>query len=139
MRLVFISSVTAITPLRTISVTTGSALALRGRFILVLDLLVLDLVDAICLFRLDIREGDHLRPLLDFVADKLGKFSLRHRFWLNTHCKKLGVQGRIGKPCIHFLVELVDDLARRPRGSTNAVPSARLITWHGFRKGRHVR
>src|SRR5580698_10644699 len=121
MRLVFISSVTAITPLRTISVTTGSALALRGRFILVLDLLVLDLVDAICLFRLDVREGDHLRPLLDFVADKLGKFSLRHRFWLNTHGKKLRVQGRIGKPRIHFLVKLVDNLGRSRCRGTDAV------------------
>src|ERR1700733_14067360 len=62
MRLVFISSVTAMTPLRTISVTTGSIFALRGRFFVALRFI------ATWLLRLDIRELDHFGPLLGLAG-----------------------------------------------------------------------
>src|ERR1700730_12127493 len=112
MRLVFISSVTAMTPLRTISVTTGSAFSLRAR--LVLDFRAIGSV------RPDTGECDHLGPLRGFVGDKLAKRGrrCRHRRAAKTgkRCRDLG----IGETGVDLRVEHGDDFGGSVRRRTDA-------------------
>src|ERR1700733_9275198 len=104
MRLVFISSVTAMTPLRTISVTTGSTCTLRGRFVFVLRCISTQLL------RLDVRELDHLGPFLGFVGNELAEIGRRTGKRHGAQSGKPRLQRGIGETGIDLLVELVDDV-----------------------------
>src|ERR1700689_3918408 len=117
MRLVFISSVTAMTPLRTISVTTGSIFALRGRFIFVL--FVLRFMSTRSL-RLDVRELDHLGPFLGFIGDELAQIGRRTGEWHGAQSGKPRLQRGVGEAGIDRLVELVEDVGRRGLGRAAA-------------------
>src|SRR6202023_957522 len=134
MRLVFISSVTAMTPLRTISVTTGSTFALRERFIFVL--LVLRFISTRS-FRLDVRELDHLGPFLGFIGNELAEIGRRAGKWHGAQSGKPLLQGGIGEAGIDLLVELVDDVGRRVPGSAYAVEGARIVARYELRHGRN--
>src|SRR6202795_2390759 len=132
MRLVFISSVTAMTPLRTISVTTGSMP--RGvRFIFVLFVLfVLRFISTRSL-RLDIRELDHLGPFLGFIGNELAEIGRRTG---ERHGAEIGnplLQRGIAEAGIDLLVELVDDVGWRVLGRANAVEAARIVARHELR------
>src|SRR5580700_10710081 len=122
MRLVFISSVTAMTPLRTISVTTGSIFALRERFIFVL--FVLRFISTRSL-RLDVRELDHLGPFLGFVGNELAEIGRRASEWHGAQSGKPRLQCGIGEAGIDLLVELVDDVDGRALRRADAVERAR--------------
>src|ERR1700684_277722 len=101
MRLVFISSVTAMTPLRTISVTTGSIFALRERFIFIL--FVLRFISTRSL-RLDVRELDHLGPFLGFIGNELTEIGRRAGKWHGAPSGKGGLQRGIGEGGVALLV-----------------------------------
>src|SRR5580700_7909837 len=136
MRLVFISSVTAMTPLRTISVTTGSIFALRGRFIFVL--FVLRFISTRSL-RLDVRELDHLGPFFGFVGDELAEIGGRAWKWHGAEIGKSLLQRGVGEAGIYLLVELVDDVGRRALGRADAVEAARIVARHELRHARNIR
>src|ERR1700726_1950221 len=112
MRLVFISSVTAMTPLRTISVMTGSVFALRERFIFVLRFI------STRSLRLDVRELDHLGPFLGFVGNELAEIGWRAGKCHGAEIGKPLLQRGIGKAGIDLLVEPVDDVGWRVLGCT---------------------
>src|ERR1700726_2984858 len=113
MRLVFISSVTAMTPLRTISVTTGSAFALRERFIFALFFLCFISTRSL---RLDVRELDHLGPFLGFVGNELAEIGWRAGKCHGAEIGKPLLQRGIGKAGIDLLVKPVDDVGWRVLG-----------------------
>src|SRR5580692_2860737 len=136
MRLVFISSVTAMTPLRTISVTTGSIFALRKRFIFVL--FVLRFISTRSL-RLYVRELDHLGPFLGFIGDELAEIGRRAGKWHGAEIGKPLLQRGIGEASIDFLVELVDDVGGRALRCADAVEAARIVTRHELRHSRDIR
>src|ERR1700722_7766416 len=122
MRSVFISSVTAMTPLRTISVTTGSIFALRERFIFVL--FVLRFIST-CSLRLDIRELDHLGPFLGFVGNELAEIGRRAGKHHGAEIGKPLLQRGIGEAGIDLFVQLVDDVGGRALWRADAVEGAR--------------
>src|ERR1700722_3870011 len=134
MRLVFISSVTAMTPLRTISVTTGSIFALRERFIFVL--FVLRFISTRSL-RLDVRELDHLGPFLGLFGNELAEIGWRAGKWHGAQSGKPRLQRGIGEARIDRLVELVDDVGRRGLGRADAIEDARIVDRHELRHGRN--
>src|ERR1700683_4281354 len=109
MRLVFISSVTAMTPLRTISVTTGSIFALHERFIFIL--FVLRFMSTRSL-RLDVRRLDHFGPFLGFIGNELAEIGRRAGKWHGAQSGKARRQRGMGEAGIDLLVELVDDVGR---------------------------
>src|ERR1700676_2721524 len=118
MRLVFISSVTAMTPLRTISVTTGSTIALRERFVFVLRFILTRSL------RLDVRELDHLGPFLGLIGNELAEIG----GWAGKcHGAEIGkplLQRGIGEAGIGLLGLLVDDVGWRVLGRADAVEGA---------------
>src|SRR5262249_18151287 len=79
---------------------------------------------------LDARELHHLAPLLGFVGDEfaeVGGRACKHSApEVDKPCPNLGV----GEAGVDLLIELVDDLDRRPGGCSDPEPSARLVAWH---------
>jgi hypothetical protein len=88
--------------------------------------------------RLDVEGPDDVAPLLGFLSDELaegrGRAGKNRAAQLAKPRLKLG----IGEACIDFLVELVHDLGGRGLRCADAVPEARLISWHELSEGRSV-
>ena len=57
-------------------------------------------------FRLDVRDPDHLAPLLGFVGDELSEVGGRARKHRATEVGKPRLHLGIGKGCVDLLVEL---------------------------------
>src|SRR5258705_11913877 len=86
------------------------------------------------LLRLDARELHHLAPLLDFVRDELAEVGGRVDKRRGSHVGDPRLDSWIGKSCVEFLIELVDNLDGRVLGSADPEPSGRLewyieLTW----------
>jgi hypothetical protein len=70
--------------------------------------------------RLDVREFDHLGPLLSLLGDQLIEIRRRARKRGRAQLCGAGLNLRIGEGGIDLAVELVDDLGRCVLGRTDA-------------------
>ena len=89
--------------------------------------------------RLDARRADDLAPFLGFVDDELAELDGSHRHWNVAQGGKLRLHLGIGKACVNFFVEFVDDVGRRALWRTHAVPSADIVAWDRLTYGRNIR
>ena len=64
--------------------------------------------------RLDVRELDHVRPLLGFVAHELAEFCRGHRHRVEAQAGKPLLGGRLCDDGVDYLGELVGDSAADP-------------------------
>src|SRR5580704_9562538 len=142
MRLVFISSVTAITPLRTISVMTGSAFTFRARFFVVFAMTMSSTGSAMrrsLPLQRNIGRLDDLGPFFRLVDDELFEVGGRHRLRYAAKIDKSRLDLRIGKRRVYLLIQSVDNIGGRIFGRADALPGAGLESRHGLSHGRDIR
>ena len=82
------------------------------------------------LLGLDVSRLNHLGPLLGEFDDKLAEFGRRAGKRVHTQIGKPGSERGINEGGINFSIEDSDDFGRRTNRSTNAIPTARIITRH---------
>src|SRR5215831_16917463 len=81
---------------------------------------------------------DHLGPLLGICGNEsaeVGRRACKHRV---TEVGDSRLDAGISETRIDLLVELVDDLDRRRPGSTDPLPTDRLVARHEFAHSRNV-
>src|SRR5262245_29393852 len=74
--------------------------------------------------------ADYLAPLLRKFDNEFAELGGRAYKWFCAQIDEPRVERRISKDGIHLLIEDRDDLRRRVRGCSNAIPTERLVTRH---------
>src|SRR5262245_33491605 len=87
--------------------------------------------------RFDVRELDHLAPLLGFVGKELAVVGGRARNRSAALFGKPRLDLRIGEARVDLTIELVDDFGRRVLGGAKSQPSACLISGHKIAHDRN--
>src|SRR5215472_1792286 len=74
--------------------------------------------------------ADYLAPLLRKFDNEFAELGGRAYKWFCAQIAEPRFERRISKDGIHLLIEDRDDLRRRVRGCSNAIPTERLVTRH---------
>src|SRR5262245_3372779 len=88
---------------------------------------------------LDARRPNHLAPLLGKLDNEFAELGGRACKWFRAQIDEPRFEHGISKGGINLLIEDRDDLRRRVRGGSNAIPTARLVTRHKIADRRDIR